>query len=261
MKLGVNVDDARILENIRANIARQLPQMSVHAERPGPVAIVGGGWSLEETLDELVALSWAGVPILALNGAGNYLAGKNLRPAALAVLDARPCNVAFVERAIPGCKYLLGSQCDPSLFEACEGREVRIFHVTDADGAARELLDAYYREHYQVVPGGSTIGLRAICLAHMMGFRDMHLFGMDSCHAADGRHHSFAQDWNESEPVAAVTVGGRRFMCSVWQTSQAKEFTNFIGSQGNHFRLDIHGDGLLAHIIATGARLEEERAA
>jgi hypothetical protein len=254
MKLGVNTPADELAANIRHNITRQLPQMSVHPARPGPVAIVGGGWSLEETLDELVEMSWAGVPIIALNGAGNYLVERNIRPAALAVLDARGVNVTFVQRDIPGCKYLLGSQCHPAVFDACEDRDVRIFHVDDS-----EELDAYYNKQYHAVPGGSTVGLRAIPLAHMMGFREMHLFGMDSCHAPDGRHHSFAQDWNENEATALLTVGARQFRCSVWQVSQAKEFVNFIGSQGEHFRLDIHGDGLLAHIIKAGAKLEEEK--
>ena len=251
----LNTTDETLLENVKVNIRRQLPQLLKNPQQSKPVAIVAGGWSLEETLDELVELWWNDTPIIALNGAGNYLIERNIRPAVVAVLDAREMNVSFVENDIQRCKYLLASQCHPSLFDKCEDREVYIYHVESSD-AVKEELESYYFKLHAFVPGGSTIGLRAISLAHLMGFRDMHFFGMDSCYQ-DERHHAYEQEWNNGETVAPLICGGRRFMCSGWQMSQAKQFVRFVQSQGQHFNLHMHGDGLLAHIIKTGANLLE----
>jgi hypothetical protein len=106
------------------------------------------------------------------------------------------------------------------------------------------------------------VGLRAITLARMMGFRFMHLFGFDSCYSPEGKLHAYEQDWNTegSGRMYWAMTGpngseGREFRCSTWQASQAQNFKDFLALNGKHFRLQIHGDGLLAYMLKTGAKL------
>jgi hypothetical protein len=256
--LKLNISEDRILENVERNIRRGLPQLNVYPTRPEHVCLVAGGWSLDDTFDELRDLYWAGSPLIALNGAGNWLVERNLRPGALVVLDARPMNVSFVEREIPKCKYFLASQCDPGLFDACEGREVYVFHALTVE-REKDLLEEYYRGRYHHVVGGSTVGLRAITLARFLGFEFMHLFGFDSCYTPEGKHHAYAQPWNENEGSTRMWCAGKEFRCSAWQASQAEQFVSFVKVNGEHFHLSVHGDGLLAHIVQTGAELSREK--
>ncbi len=108
------------------------------------------------------------------------------------------------------------------------------------------------------VPGGSTALLRAIPLMRMLGFRKFHLYGCDSSFSGEA-HHAFAQPENEGGLVVNVTVaGGRVFRCAPWMVSQAHEFMDLIRWLGDEIELEIHGDGLLAHILETGARLHDE---
>lgn len=258
----VNTNEDKILENINSSIRRQLPQFDPHPDRPGEVAIVGGGWSLDEK--EILETCWkTGAPIIALNGAGKWLMERNIRPAVLMVLDARPQNAEFIVD-IPGCKYMIASQCDPTVFEACEG-EAYIYHVvsTDDESETKDLLDRFYQKAWVNVIGGSTVGLRSITLARMMGFRFMHLFGFDSCMSPEGEMHPYPQEWNvEGCGRMYWSVNGpngsegREFVCTTWQASQAQNFRDFLAKNGNHFRLSIHGDGLLAYILKTGAKLK-----
>ncbi len=259
---GLNTPEEEILENIKTNITRGLPQLQGHPPRPDHVCIVGGGWSLEDTFDELRALVWDNHPVLALNGAGQYLLERNIRPGAQIILDARPRCAGFVEEPIPGCKYFLASQCHPSVFEACEGRDVFIYHVVSTgDETERALLDRYYLERWIEVVGGSTVGLRSISLATFLGWQFMHLFGIDSCHAPDGRHHAYAQPWQDAEETISVWTGtkegrqDREFKCSLWQASQAENFIGFVRALGGNFILTPHGDGLISHIMQTGAQI------
>lgn len=263
----VNTPEETILANVEANIRRQLPQFCPQPDRPGEIAIVGGGWSLEETLPELLDLCWTrGVSIVALNGAGKWLMERNIRPAVLVVLDARRPTAEFVDVEIPGCKYLIASQCDPQAFDYARDRETYIFHVLSTQGEREKaVLDDYYRGGYWTnVIGGSTVGLRAVTIARQMGFRFQHLFGMDSCYAPDGRHHAYPQDLNEGEGSTRMywamsgngKAEGREFRCSTWQASQAQNFKDFLAVNGKHFRLHIHGDGLLAYMLQTGAKLQ-----
>lgn len=257
----VNTPDETLLENVRSSIKRQLPQFDPHPDRPGEICIVGGGWSLEETLPELLDLCWKGAPILALNGSGKWLLERNLRSGALMVLDARPENAKFLVE-IPGCKYLIASQCAPETFDACPG-DAWIYHVCEGGSEIEKELNAFYRGRWVNVIGGSTVGMRAITVARMMGYRFIHLFGIDSCFSPEGKNHAYEQDWN-TESFGRMywalskdeKVKGREFRCATWQASQAQNFRDFIAHNGKHFRLHIHGDGLLAYMLRTGAELQ-----
>jgi len=264
----VNVGCEKVIENVRCNIARPLPQFQPIPERPmgqAEVALVHGGWSLEETMDELWELVHRGVPVIASNGAAAYLYEQNIRPDGHILLDAQEANVRFVEKAIPDCVYYLASQCHPKVFDACEGRDIHIWHCgCFFKEGEKEILDDYYKKKYQIVPGGSTVGIRSIGLAWLRGFRLIHIFGMDSCYAEDGRHHSFVQPQNDREQINAVlgvlSSGGEQeaaisFRCSGWQASQAEQFVDFVKNCGDAFHLNMHGSGLLAAIVNTGAEL------
>ena len=263
-KMNLNTSEEEILANVALNIQRPLPQLDIYPPQSREVVIVGGGWSTEDTIDELHELALEGKAIIATNGAGNYLVKNHIRPDILMVLDARIENLAFVEEPIPNCKYFLASQCHPELFEACKDRDLTIYHIVTFQEVEFALLYTYYGPHFRVVPGGSTVGLRGISMSHMLGFRLMHLFGFDSCYAPDGRHHSYEQKWNDKEGATTMwaelkgpsTQGATlKFRCSSWQAHQTEQFFRFLKSNGNEFKLDIHGDGLLATMLRTGARL------
>jgi hypothetical protein len=50
----------------------------------------------------------------------------------------------------------------------------------------------------------------------------------------------------------------QRFVCSVWQAKQAEDFLQLVKERGELFQLHVHGPGLIATIIRTGAELEIE---
>lgn len=263
--MKLNVEPRVIVENITKNIRRHLPQHAPHEEQAKHVALVGGGWSLNdpETYEELRQLYFEKVPLVALNGAANWLMERNLRPSMHIIMDARASNLPFLRINVPGCKYFLASQCDPSLFDAAEGRDVHIFHVISSDGEEeREVLNKFYMKRWHQVPGAGTIGIVAILLLRMLGFKFQHIFGVDSCYAPDNEtHHAYDQAMNDGEGSAYFFCAGRRFRCSAWQASQVYTFQSVIKHHGHLLNLEIHGDGLLAYIVKTGAALVEDEAA
>lgn len=249
--MKLNVPEEQVADHIAANIKRPLKQMAIYAPNDQHIAIVGGGWSLEETLDELRDLYHAkGVKIVALNGAGRWLYERNLKPSMQIILDARPENAEFVREPIPGCQYFIASQAHPDVFEAVAGRDVTIFHVVaEEDAETKAVLDEHYLGRWSQVPTAGTVGMVAIMMCRLLGFRFQHMFGVDSCYAPDGRHHSFAQPINDGEGAADFEYAGKTFLCSAWQASQALTFVNLIKAWGSQVQLQIHGEGLLAFII------------
>lgn len=273
----LNVSHEIVLRNIQRNIRRQIPQLNVYPLNHKPMAIIAGGWSLNETFEDIRELYFDGVPLVALNGAGNWLMERNLRPAMQLVMDSRPDNVVFVESYVPRCKYFLASQCDPSLFDTLldRGADTHIFHLVspiddeegdeplsekdqktqDGQRLEREAIDVHYGQKWLYVPGGGTIGTRAISLARILGYDRMHVFGMDSCLSPDNHHnHAYEQTWNSPDQKwMDVWCTDRKFRCCNWHMGQAEQFQLFLQACGQHFTLNMHGDGLLSYMLKTGA--------
>ncbi len=270
MKLGptrMNTSDEDLLSNIEINIRRQLPQINVLPSRPKRVILVAGGPSLDSEFNNLRHLAWKGHRIFAMNGTAKWLTDRNILPQYQVILDAQPENLVFVEEPIPDCTYLLASHVHPSVFEACKDRNVWIFHTCPLE-AARQLFNAYYfdqksKSHrpgatrWQWINAGTTVGLGTIGLARCLGFPFLELFGYDSCCQPDARkykHHAYDQPWNDVDHVFSVMCKDREFFCTQWQMRQADNFYKLLEAFSKHFSINIYGDGLLAHIIATRAR-------
>lgn len=196
----------------------------------GPITVCGNGPSLAD----------AGKPegaIAAVNGAFRHLIERGIRPKFAICGDSQEENAAFYATAPKGTMYLMASRCHPSVFEALAGRNVRVWHVSDAPewhviGAGR------------FINGGATTGLKALNLLRGLGFKQFDLLGYDSCYR-DGEHHASPQPWNDGDKVMIATVSGKKFLTTPWMLEQAAQAVQ----QFTHadYSVSVRGDGLLAH--------------
>ena len=261
---GCNTEDDVLLSLVAANIRRGLPQIQPHVPQSTTAILVCGGPSLAETEKELIEAYWAGGKIIAVNGTYRWCLERNLKPSAAIMLDARAFNARFVEQDVPGCKYLLASQCHPSMFDMCRDRETLIWHACSAGEAELELLNEYYFKRTHPVTLGTTVGVRGISLLRMLGFQHIEIFGLDSCWL-DDKHHGYAQPENNRDGRLGVWLRpkgrddlAQRFVCAPWHCKQADDFMKLVKERGHLFQLNVHGRGLIATMIQTGAQLENE---
>ncbi len=261
-KGGVNTPDEVLLEQVGANIRRGLQQAQPYPPNGQTAVIVAGGPSLKTTENDLVKAYWAGGKVVALNGAYQWCIDRNIRPSAFIMLDAREFNARFMETPVDGCHYMLASQCHPRAFELARGRKTTIWQGLSAGEKEVELLDAFYFKRYHPITAGTTVAIRAIALLRMLGFMHMEIFGLDSCWM-DGKHHAYDQKENNHEKTMSVWIRpkgrddmARRFICSTWQAKQASDFLDLVKHLGEHFQLNVHGDGLIAAMVRTGAEIE-----
>jgi SAM-dependent methyltransferase len=251
----INATEEQIRENIRHNVAQGWQQVEPHPQQEIEVMIVGGGPSLKDFEDDIRDKRKNGVKLVTLNGAYNWCLERGIIPSATIVVDAREFNARFTKPILPECKYLLASQCHPSVIEGLPREQTYLWHVMGdlTDGVIKDIYSVYWP-----VPGGSTVLLRAIPLLRMLGFRKFHLYGCDSC-LSDGQHHAFSQPENDDRAIVPIMVtGGRVFYCHPWMASQGKEFITLVEKLGDTFDMIVYGDGLLAHIINTGAQIAPE---
>src|SRR5262249_24067112 len=154
-------------------------------------------------------------------------------------VDARAENFDFINML--GTKgFLLASQCAPEVFQAA-GNRAELWHA-NTEGVAELLADEKARPVH-LVGGGSTVGLNAMVLAWMKGFRSIHLYGFDSS-LAEGDHHAYPQALNDDDRVIDALFNGRRFRSTAWMIQQANEFQQLAaGMMNDGCTITVHGDG------------------
>lgn len=257
LKYELNAPIEEFVRNVKHSIALGLPEVKPYDIQTDPIAIVCGGPSLEETFDDLKEKHASGMKVVSVNGTHDWLIERGIRPSAHVLIDSRPFNARFVKNWQKKTKYLIASQAHPDVFKALEGAEVYLFHCNSTK-EENEILKEYYNDEFFSIPGGSTVTLRAIPLMRMLGFTRMELYGFDSCMYGE-KHHAYDQEENNTNDIGIVKVDGREFVVATWMHSQAKEFIDVIRNMGHMFELAVHGDGLMAHILKTGAKLLEEK--
>ncbi len=251
----LNTSGEQMLANVKANIQRSLPQVKPYYDNPDDAILALSGPSLATNLRALKRLTPT-CPLVTVNGSHDWLIEQGCTPSAHVMLDAREANADFVRNPVKSCRYLIASQCHPKVFEALEKYEVHIFHCDLGVGEEKALTDHYCGKNYHIVIGGSTVGLRAMMLLRMLGFKRLHIFGFDSCFLGK-KHHAFPQALNDKDVITAEVGGmGRKFYCAPWMLRQAYEFQDLMRANGHLLRCKIHGSGLIATMVKAGAQAQ-----
>jgi SAM-dependent methyltransferase len=248
----LTVSDEEQLSNIRANVAQRYREVEYCEGQDTEVMLLAGGPSLAKFEDDIRYQRSNGMPIVTTNGAYNWCLERGITPSAQVILDSREFNKRFVEPVVPNCRYLLGSTCHPSVLASVPREQLWMWHSP----VAKDAIDAEYGNHtWFPIHGGSTVMLRAMVLLQLLGFRKFHVYGFDSC-LSDGAHHAYAQPENDQERITEILVGGRSFTCHYWMVVQARDYIEMVKRMLQDCEMAVYGDGLIAHILKTGARLE-----
>lgn len=250
---GVNTDPDISRAQIVTNVARDLPWLEVQPANGRSLAIVAGGPSLKERVDELRYFSG---DVLALNNAYGFLLDRDIAPDMFMLMDARRENVDFLKRTSKTTMHYIAAQCHPDIFDQLEGLDVCLY-LTTLPGV-KELLSDYKRPKVQLGGTAGTVGIKALALAFALGYRDIHLFGYDSSYD-DGRHHAFPQPLNDAAKTIQVFIGDKGYTTTPALAHQATEFVGFakelVMFQG--MQIELHCSGLLPDMVAAANKAGE----
>lgn len=241
---GLNISEEKILENIRLNCARSIPRVNVKK-----AVICGGGPSLADHIEEIRFKKDRGFHIYALNNAGNFLKQNGIQPNAVFIIDARPENIGFINPIDPEISYFVGSQCDPSLFDALSGHDkTYMIHVLAVEGA-QEIISEL-NPGSSILTSAPTVGLQALNLLHVLGYKIVHLYGYDSSYRGDA-HHAYPQELNDNQKLHEFVFRGTPYVSSGPMASQADQFCiNYRKYTSQGMDLQVIGDGLLPAMYA-----------
>lgn len=245
-----NTGDEKIFANIHSAIALDYPWLDKVPAHNGEAVIVGGGPSLAEKLNEIRWRKDCGNVIFATNYTAKFLRLNGIAADYQVILDARHENAGFLDVDV---KYLLASQVSPNTILAAGIKglaatldpDITIFHPIIPG-----IEDLVWNDKRPVhlVGGGSTVGLKTIAIAHCMGFRTFHLFGMDSSYC-DDKHHAYPQVLNDGDRVLDVMANERTFKAAPWMVTQVNEFQELAATLANEgCIITVAGDGLLPYV-------------
>jgi len=240
--LPIAVPLAERVHNAQLSLGRGLPRFTDMPETQlgvlGRAALVSGGPSAADSLNLIRKFP----VVMACGSAGPWLLSQGIVPAYQVIFDPSEGHARFYQEADGRPIYLVASTCNDAVFEYLAGCDVRLWHPFD------DVPEEIYRYEPRV-GGGSTVTLRAIALAHILGLREQHLFGFD-CSYRHGVEHAYPHDQDRPQPIE-VNYGGRRFLTNPNLFVQAQEFMRMYQHHQHELACRVYGDGLLGHIWAT----------
>lgn len=242
--IACNTGDVGLFSNVESACARGLPDLEAILDTKPPAIIVGGGPSLASTLESIRQMQLHGGVVFALNNAAKYLVENGIPVDYQIILDARSTNVAFLEKAWAK-QLLLASQCHPSLFDKAQelSYPTILWHPV-----IEGIVNHIPKKSPLLIGGGLTVGLSGMCVIYTLGYRQMHLFGYDSCHSEE-LHHAYSQPENDVDELTTVAVDGRVFKCTVTMAAQANSFQKVSEMLADlDCEIHVYGDGLIPHI-------------
>jgi hypothetical protein len=243
LKVTPALPDAVFARNVAKTRERLLPGVETLPEwRAKPLAIVGGGPSLDDTLGELRRIK----TVMVAGSAHDHLVSAGVWPQWCVVADPDPVMAQYLKKPSPRTRYLVASCCDGAVFDALDGYHVSVWHC-------------FSKEHPEVwekgdtlMLGGSTVGTRAIYLALSLGFRDLHLFGFDSCiREEDGKHHAYSfktkeEDIGELRRIYLEDTSSKGYLCAGYMIAQIAEMVHIFKTFTDTVSFSVHGTGALA---------------
>lgn len=228
-------------EQIKANIDRISGRIQRHEGkvRDEPIAVVCYGPSLDDTWEEIKSFQY----IITCSGAHKFLIDHGIVPTWHCDVDPRPHKAKLIGTPHKDVEYLMASTCHPEVFNLLEGFNVRLWHIFDsAEEGLRILPPGEW-----ALSGGCGAGLRAMMIAHFLGFTDLHVFGMDGNIRGDKQTHAHDHP-NPPPQFAECKIGERTFYTTPGYLEAARN-VGYELDQMPGVRATFHGDGLVQEIM------------
>ena len=221
-----------------ANNERGLEQIVPGMVRDGPLYIVCSGPSLADTWQELKDRPGE---IWALNAAFDWLCRKGIRPDYGICLACEDQILRYFQEAGDGDRYYFASQTHPKLMDRVlkRGGSVKVFHVASPTGWDMPVPKD------NLIFGAGTVGSRALDLAWVLVFRDIHILGMDASLSEDGRIAVETPMYSDRmDALRTFLVNGRAFVAMPSHARQVEDFASVVRPLIG-VTITMYGDGML----------------
>lgn len=224
-------------EQIKLSTARVKGRIAPCLEaRTDPIAVVGFGPSLKDTWERIRQFKY----VVSCSGSHRFLVERGIIPTWHVEVDPRAHKVALLGPPHPDVEYLIASACHPKLFDHLEGFRVSLWHVFDASADGRRMLP----QGDWAVTGGCDVGMRAMTIAAFIGFRDMHIFGLDGCATGPDANRHAGEHPNGKQAYSTCDYEGVTYYTTPAMLEAARQTFHEL-NQMPKVQATFHGDGLI----------------
>lgn len=182
-------------------------------------------------------------PIISVSGALHFLSERGVVPDYHVDVDPRKHKVRHVTPPVDGVHYVMASCCHPDTWKSLQGQKVSLIHaysdVTTPDWVARNDPGGF------VVRPGSTVGMAAIHVGGLLGYRHFEIHGMDGS-IKDGERHA-GPHFGHKQGGITWAAGGKTYQTSKIMANACAEVINTL-RQFPIFCV-FHGEGLQQALI------------
>jgi uncharacterized Rossmann fold enzyme len=171
-----------------------------------PLALVCFGPSLNNSWERLKDFKH----VMTCSGSHKFLMDRGITPEWHVDVDPRAHKLELIgDKVSKDTKFLMASCVHPQVFDHLvkHGANIILWHTYS--GEAKDNLPLVYPRGEWVSTGGANVGLRALVLARMLGYRDIHIFGMDGSFEPGKSHASHHP--NAPKDYIIATLNGKEY--------------------------------------------------
>eukprot|EP01050_Picozoa_sp_SAG11_P004820 SAG11_NODE_318_length_10823_cov_79.807068_3_plen_311_part_00 len=254
-----------LIERTRNIMQRNLPDISyLKNYSKGTLLVCGGAPSLANELKTIKKLTKTS-KVLTCNKTHDYFLKHKIVSDYCCLLDPKEWVADYVKKRHKKTKYLVAGQCHPKVFDKLKKANVVLWHAgVDYYGEeypTKILANEFSDKDWQIIAGGTTVGLRSILVGYLMGYRDFRLFGFDSS-LTDDKAHAYDKpkpyDAKEGEIMLQSKLGNEKFLTNSHMAKQCLDFEHMLEKIGGFIRtkkfdpinIQVYGTGLLPSLAA-----------
>ncbi len=226
--------DAEVRQ-VKIAVSQGHPSIKIGELKPDWISIVGYGPSLRETWKDITR------PCVTVSGAHDFLVSRGMYPDYHAECDGREHKTKHLENPNGFTTYLMATIVNPRMWELLEGCKVVTWH--NANG--KHIVDWIGDNDPGtiLVAGGSVVGMSAIHLAGIMGYRKFKLFGFDGNFSEGDRHAGVHH--GPPQKLIERTVKGRKWVTTP-QMSNAADELGWLIRDHPELGFEFHGDSMIS---------------
>lgn len=193
-----------------------------------------------------LADTWQNIkpPIITVSGALRYLTERGIVPEYHTDCDPRQHKVKHFCPPVDGVRYLMASCCHPDAWDALQGQDVTLWHAYSADSTADWVRENDPRGI--LIRPGSTVGMAAIHVGGLLGYRHFEIHGMDSCLRPDGTRHA-GPHYGKAQGGYTWQAGNYKYLTSKIMSNAAAEVINTLHNYP--IFCVFHGTGLQQALV------------
>jgi hypothetical protein len=235
------------IKQVEACMQYGFEHLPLHPLNEGVLSVVGYGPTLKDTWKDITH------PCITTSGAHDFLLEQGLVPDYHTNCDGREHQVKFLTMPHPDTTYIMATICTQKTWRILKDCKVWTYH--NAHGPHIVDWIAAHDDQGLLVAGGSNIGLTAIHIGGILGYRRFKLFGFDGHKQADGSRHAGYHADPKPQRTITRTANGRTWVTSPQMSNACDELVWLL--RDSTIQCELHGDSLQQDVVKDWLRTQQ----